>query len=110
MQKDRVTKIPKGVHLVIRDGEESVMRQIENQANIHFNDPVLKEINTALNTKLDAKGTTLKEYLTEHQPGALKIMERMVNGAYGINPNKATHLIDFAGNGYVMTLDRKSVV
>lgn len=103
-QKDRVTKIPSGVHLVIRDGEDAIIGQVANQANIHFNDPVLKEINGMLGTKLDKSGTTLKEYLTEKNPGALKLIERAIYGAYGVNPNKENRLINFVGNGYVMTL------
>ena len=103
-QKDRVDTIPSGVHLVIRDGEAEIMSQVANQANIHHNDPALKKINSILGTKIDKKGTTVKEYLTHHNPGALKLIERAIYGAYGIPQNKANHIIDFVGNGYVMTL------
>lgn len=103
-QKDRVDKVPTGVHLVIRDGESAIMAQVANQANIHFNDPVLRKINAILGTKLDASGRTVKEYLRTHNPGALTLIERAIYGAYGINPNKSHRLIDFVGNGYVMTL------
>lgn len=104
-QKDRVDTIPSGVHLVIRNGESAIMSQVANQANIHFNDPVLKKINGMLGTKLDDSGKTVKEYLSEHQPGALKLIDRAVRGAYGLgNPDHSQPIIDFIGNGYVMTL------
>ncbi len=103
-QRDRVTNIPKGVHLVIRDAETAIMKQVHNQANIHFNNPVLKKINAMLNTKIDNDGKTVKEYLTQNNRGAVELINRAVNGAYGINDNKQHKLIDFVGNGYVMSL------
>lgn len=104
-QKDRVEKIPTGVHLVVEDPEISLMSQVSNQANIHFNDPVLQKINGMLNTRLDKSGTTVKQYLIEHNPGGLKLIDRAIRGAYGLPAESGgSRLIDFAGNGYVMTL------
>ena len=103
-RQDRVKEIPTGVHLVIKDAEESIMESVRNQANIHFINPTLKNINLTFGTKLDRFGRTLKEYAVEHNPNAYKLIERAVLGAYGINPNKQGKLLDFVGNGYVMSL------
>ena len=103
-RKDRVKNIPTGVHLVITDAEQSIMESVRNQANIHFIDPVLKKINSILGSKLNSEGKTVKELFVQKNPKAIELIERAIWGAYGINPNKQGKLIDFVGNGYVMSL------
>ena len=105
MTKDRVKSIPKGTHLLISDPESVFMRSASRQANIHFLKEPHDKLEADLSTPINDNGRTVKSLLYEKIPNALKLIERMDNAAFGINPYKGKGKIaSIIGNSYVDSL------